>query len=149
MQRAQSQRATAMGVFFVSRLFMVHAPHHGSRIEASANSAAHFAPLGSEMTRIASLLFTSVGERHSLQLSCDVVDSACDGGLMDDGFAFAKKNAMCTEDSHSHTGAKDTSSTSSCTVGAQESVTGCKDMTVNSVETLMTTLTEQPLISRY
>ena len=84
------------------------------------------------------------------KLSCDMVDSACDGGLMDDGFAFAKKNAMCTEDSHSHTGAKDTSSTSSCTVGlAQESVTGCKDMAVNSVETLMTTLTQQPLFSRY
>ena len=32
-------------------------------------------------------------------VDCATVDSACNGGLMDNGFAFAEKNAMCTEDS--------------------------------------------------
>merc|ERR1711991_17214 len=36
-------------------------------------------------------------------VDCDTVDSGCNGGLMDDGFAFAEKNAMCTEDSYSYT----------------------------------------------
>ena len=31
---------------------------------------------------------------------CVTVDSAWNGGLVDNGFAFAEKNAMCTEDSY-------------------------------------------------
>merc|ERR1712136_224941 len=31
-------------------------------------------------------------------VDCDTVDSGCNGGPMDNGFAFAEKNAMCTED---------------------------------------------------
>jgi len=79
-------------------------------------------------------------------VDCDTVDSACNGGLMDNGFAFAEKNAMCTEESYSYTGTKGTCSASSCTVGlAQGSVTGFKDVTVNSVEALMTALAQQPV----
>jgi len=79
-------------------------------------------------------------------VDCDTVDSACNGGLMDNGFAFAEKNAMCTEASYSYTGTKGTCSASSCTVGlAQGSVTGFKDVTVNSVEALMTALAQQPV----
>ena len=54
---------------------------------------------------------------------------------MDNGFAFAEKNAMCTENSYSYTGTQGMCSASSCTVGlVQGSVTGYKDVTVNSVE---------------
>ena len=44
------------------------------------------------------------------------VDSACNGGLMDTGFAFAEKNAMCTEDSNSYTGTKGGCPDLSCTL---------------------------------
>ena len=30
-------------------------------------------------------------------VDCDTVDSACDSGLMDNGFDFAEKSALCTE----------------------------------------------------
>ena len=30
-------------------------------------------------------------------VDCDTVDSACDSGLMANGFEFAEKNALCTE----------------------------------------------------
>jgi len=77
-------------------------------------------------------------------VDCDTVDSACNGGLMDNGFAFAEKNAMCTEESYSNTRTKGTCSASSWTDGlAQGSVTGFKDVTVNSVEALMTALAQQ------
>merc|ERR1712227_13151 len=64
-------------------------------------------------------------------VDCDTVDSGCNGGLMDNGFAFAEKNAMCTEDSYSYTARKGTCKASSCTVGlAQGSVTGYKDVSI-------------------
>ena len=54
---------------------------------------------------------------------------------------------MTTEDTYSYTGNKSRCSTSSCTVGlAQGSVTGFEDVNVNSVEGLMTALT-QPSVS--
>ena len=60
---------------------------------------------------------------------------------MDNGFAFAEKNAMCTENSYSHTGTQGMCSASSCTVWlVQGSVTGYKDVTVNSVKVLMAAL---------
>merc|ERR1712113_787680 len=33
-------------------------------------------------------------------VDCYKVDDACQGGLMDHGFAYAEKNAICTEDSY-------------------------------------------------
>merc|ERR1712209_276803 len=65
-------------------------------------------------------------------VDCDTVDSGCNGGLMDNGFAFAEKNAMCTEDSYSYTARKGTCKASSCTVGlSQGSVTGYKDVSID------------------
>ena len=65
---------------------------------------------------------------------------------MDNAFAFTNKNAICTESSYIYTGTKGTYSSSSCTVGlALGSVTGFKDVTVNSVEALMDALVQQPV----
>ena len=35
-------------------------------------------------------------------MGCDTADSTCNGGFMDDDFAFAEKNGPCTEASHSY-----------------------------------------------
>merc|ERR1712135_52248 len=74
------------------------------------------------------------------------VDSGCNGGLMDNGFAFAEKNAMCTEDSYSYTARKGTCKASSCTVGlSQGSVTGYKDVSTDSEQALMSAVAQQPV----
>jgi len=79
-------------------------------------------------------------------VDCDTVDSGCNGGLMDNGFAFAEKNAMCTEDSYSYTARKGTCKASSCTVGlAQGSVTGYKDVSTDSEQALMSAVAQQPV----
>ena len=36
-------------------------------------------------------------------MGCDTADSTCNGGFMDDDFAFAEKNGPCTEASYSYT----------------------------------------------
>ena len=67
-------------------------------------------------------------------------------GLMDNAFAFANNNAICTVSSYIYTGTKGTYSSSSCTVGlALGSVTGFKDVTVNSVEAHMDALVQEPV----
>ena len=65
---------------------------------------------------------------------------------MDNAFAFANKNAICTESSYIYTGTKGTYLSSSCIVGlALGSVTGFKDVTVNSVEAHMDALVQEPV----
>ena len=67
-------------------------------------------------------------------------------GLIDDTFALANKNAICTESIYIHTGTKGKYSSSSCTVGlALGSVTGFKDVTVNIVEAHMDALVQEPV----
>ena len=67
-------------------------------------------------------------------------------GLMDNAFAFANKNAICTESSYIYTGTKGTYLSSSCIVGlALGSVTGFKDVTVNSVGAHMDALVQEPV----
>ena len=77
-------------------------------------------------------------------VDCDTVDSGCNGGLIDNGFVFAEKNAMCTEDSYSDTATKGTCKASSCTVGlAQGSVTGYTDVSTDSEQALMSAVAQQ------
>merc|ERR1712226_786259 len=47
---------------------------------------------------IASGNLVSLSEQQFVD--CDKVDSGCSGGLMDNGFTFAKSNALCTEASY-------------------------------------------------
>ena len=52
---------------------------------------------------------------------------------MDNSFAFAEKNDLCTEVSYSYTTTKATCKDSSCTVDiVQGSVTGYKDVSTDS-----------------
>ena len=66
-------------------------------------------------------------------VDCATVDSACNGGLMDNVFAFVEKNAMCTEDQPQYTETKGTCSDSRCTVGLSRNCHRIQDVTVNSV----------------
>ena len=50
-------------------------------------------------------------------VDCDTIDSARNGGLMDNGFDFAEKNAMCTEASYSYNAMKGACKASSRTTG--------------------------------
>ena len=55
-------------------------------------------------------------------VDCATVDSACNGGLMDNVFALVEKNAMCTEDQLQYTETKGTCSDSRCTVGLSQGI---------------------------
>ena len=79
-------------------------------------------------------------------MNCITVGSACNGELMNNGFVFAAKNAICTEANYSYPclATKGTCKASYCNVEiAHGSVTGCKDVSTNSEKTLMLAVTQQ------
>merc|ERR1712113_288691 len=80
-------------------------------------------------------------------VDCDKkVDQGCKGGLMDNAFAYAEANAICTEDSYKYTGVGGTCKATSCTVGLPKgSVTGYKDVAKNDMNALMEAVTQQPV----
>ena len=49
-------------------------------------------------------------------VDCVTVDSACNGELTDNAFAFAEESATCTEASYSYTARKGARKVSNCTV---------------------------------
>lgn len=79
-------------------------------------------------------------------VDCDTVDDGCSGGLMDHGFSYAEKNAMCTEDSYQYKAKGSECEATSCTVGIPKGgVTGYKDVAGDSKEALMEALSQQPV----
>jgi len=79
-------------------------------------------------------------------VDCDKVDSGCNGGLMDNAFQYAEKNAICTEESYAYTGTGGTCKASSCTVGLPlGGVTGYKDVATNDEQALMEALNKGPV----
>merc|ERR1712072_538341 len=79
-------------------------------------------------------------------VDCDKVDQGCNGGLMDNAFKFAEKNAICTESSYPYKGRKGTCEASSCTVGLPlGSVTGYKDVATDNEQDLMDAVTKNPV----
>ncbi len=71
-------------------------------------------------------------------VDCSTQNNGCNGGLMDYAFAYAEKNAICTEESYAYTAADGTCKSSSCTTGIPSgSVTGFKDVTTDSEQDLM------------
>merc|ERR1711904_712652 len=79
-------------------------------------------------------------------VDCDKVDQGCSGGLMDNAFQYAEKNALCTEQSYSYKARRGTCEASSCTVGIPKgSVTGYKDVAKDDMQALMEAVTQQPV----
>merc|ERR1712137_1312106 len=79
-------------------------------------------------------------------VDCDKVDQGCNGGLMDNAFKFAEKNAICTEGSYPYKGRGGTCEASSCTVGVPNGdVKGFKDVTADNEQALMSAVQQQPV----
>merc|ERR1712232_107622 len=80
-------------------------------------------------------------------VDCDKkVDQGCKGGLMDNAFAYAEANAICTEDSYKYTGVGGSCKASTCTVGLPKgSVTGYKDVAKNDMNAMMEAVAQQPV----
>lgn len=79
-------------------------------------------------------------------VDCDSVDHGCTGGLMDNAFKFAEKNALCTEDSYKYEAKGGTCRASSCTVGIPKGgVTGFKDVAKGSAQAMQEAVGQQPV----
>jgi len=80
-------------------------------------------------------------------VDCDkVADQGCNGGLMDNAFAYAEKNAICTEASYAYTGKDGTCKAGSCTVGIPKGgVTGFKDVAKDDENALMEAVAKGPV----
>merc|ERR1711964_658012 len=79
-------------------------------------------------------------------VDCDKVDQGCNGGLMDNAFEFAEKNAICTETSYPYKAVGGSCKASSCTVGIPKGgVTGFKDVSADSEQALMSAVNQQPV----
>ena len=97
-------------------------------------------------------LTTSIATGNLLTLSkqqlvdCITVDSACHDELMNNGFVFAAKNAICTEANYSYTclATKGTCKASYCNVEpAHGSVTGYRGVPTVSEQALMSAVAQQ------
>merc|ERR1712232_445239 len=79
-------------------------------------------------------------------VDCDKVDQGCNGGLMDNAFKYAEKNAICTEGSYPYKGRRGTCEASSCTVGLPKgAVTGYKDVAKDDEQALMEAIQKNPV----
>merc|ERR1712054_539120 len=77
-------------------------------------------------------------------VDCDKVDSGCNGGLMDNAFNWAEKQAVATEASYAYTGRDGSCKSSFTTAIPQGGVTGYKDV-ANSADGLKSALENSPV----
>ena len=85
--------------------------------------------------------FVSLSEQQFVH--CDTTDSGCNGGLMDNAFAFAQKKGICKDGSHPHTEkVAHTHRQDHC--GSHRGAVGFKDVTTDNEQAAMSALSPQP-----
>jgi len=88
----------------------------------------------------------SLSEQQFVDCAGAYGNAGCNGGLMDNAFLYAEKNAICTEASYKYTGLDGTCKASSCTVGLPKgTVTGIWLVKPDSTESLMAAVAQQPV----
>jgi C1A family cysteine protease len=81
-------------------------------------------------------------------VSCDDVDLACNGGWMDDAFAWATKNGgICSESDYPYTSGNGqvAACKTTCAEIANSAPAGFTDVVVGNVNALMTAVAQQPV----
>jgi len=96
-------------------------------------------------SEIASGQLKSMSEQQLVDCSGSYGNQGCNGGLMDDGFDFAKANNIATESSYPYTARDGSCKTSFTTALPKGSVTGYKDVTPKSVDAMMSALQLGPV----
>ena len=94
---------------------------------------------------VAGNTLTSFSEEDLVQ--CDTVDSGCNGGLMDNAFAFVKENGLATEAAYPYTSGTGTRGTCNAAkeAAAVVTVTGHVDVASGDEDALKSAVAQQPV----
>jgi len=93
---------------------------------------------------IASGNLVSLSEQ--MLVSCDKVDSGCNGGLMDNAFGWIKSNGgICTESSYPYTSSTGSTGTCKSTCSPQVTLTGHTDVASKDETSLKAAVANQPV----
>jgi len=88
----------------------------------------------------------SLSEQQFVDCSKSFGNMGCNGGLMDNAFKYAEKNAICTEKSYPYKAKGGTCEASSCTTGIPKGgVTGFKDVDKEDLQAMEEAVAQQPV----
>jgi len=96
--------------------------------------------------QIATGKLLSLSEQQLVDCAKSFGNQGCNGGLMDNGFKYAKQAALCTEESYPYKGKNGICQAQSCTNGIPNGgVTGYKDVNPMDTNALMEAVAQQPV----
>merc|ERR1712139_92218 len=85
-------------------------------------------------------------EQQFVDCSKSFGNMGCSGGLMDNAFKYAEKNAICTEQSYPYKAKGGSCQASSCTIGLPKGgVTGFKDVGKEDLKAMEEAVAQQPV----